>query len=65
MESHVAILTNSNDEPPGNAAAEPANLPNPCQIPRIISFSGGYKRKLEGPMPEFLDQRVIGLMRPA
>lgn len=28
-------------------------------------FFDGYKRKLEGCMPGFLDQRVIGLMRPA
>ncbi|KUM65586.1 hypothetical protein ACN42_g1476 [Penicillium freii] len=42
MESGVAILTNSNDEPPGHAAAEPANLPNPCQIPRDYLFSDGY-----------------------
>lgn len=28
-------------------------------------FSDGYKRRLEGNMLEFLDQRVIGLMRPA
>ncbi|KAJ5421035.1 hypothetical protein N7465_003554, partial [Penicillium sp. CMV-2018d] len=37
-ESGVAILTNSNDERPGHAAAEPANLPNPCQFPGLSLF---------------------------
>ena len=48
MEYEVAILTNSNDEPPGDAAAEPANLLNPCQIPRIIYFLTDISARLKG-----------------
>ncbi|KAJ5158202.1 uncharacterized protein N7500_007853 [Penicillium coprophilum] len=45
VESGVDMLTNSNDEPLGQPVAEPANLPNARQIPRILSFLDGHKRR--------------------
>ncbi|KAJ5382399.1 hypothetical protein N7517_000310 [Penicillium concentricum] len=59
VEFEFDILTNSNDEPPGQPVAEPATLPNECQIPQILYFLTDISEGRQSLMLGLLDQRVI------